>query len=59
MRASKEACNYDKPFSIQMAAIPIGLKRQDVIGIAGMGSGKTAAFAIPTLSTQLYQLNYI
>ena len=33
-----------------MAAIPIGMKQLDVIGIAETGSGKTAAFVIPMLN---------
>ena len=32
-----------------MAAIPIGLKARDIIGIAETGSGKTASFVIPML----------
>jgi hypothetical protein len=40
---------YTKPSPIQMAAIPLGLKQRDVIGIAETGSGKTAAFALPML----------
>jgi len=33
-----------------MVAIPLGLRQRDVIGIAGTGSGKTAAFVLPMLS---------
>lgn len=33
-----------------MAAIPLGLKFRDVIGVAETGSGKTAAFVIPMLT---------
>lgn len=40
---------YPKPSPIQMAAIPLGLKQLDVIGVAETGSGKTAAFVIPML----------
>ncbi len=40
---------YVKPSAIQMAAIPLGLKYRDVIGIAETGSGKTAAFVLPML----------
>lgn len=40
---------YTKPSPIQMAAIPLGLKQRDVIGIAETGSGKTAAFVLPML----------
>lgn len=40
---------YIKPSPIQMAAIPLGLKFRDVIGVAETGSGKTAAFVFPML----------
>ena len=41
--------NYTKPTSIQEKAIPLILNRNDVIGSAQTGTGKTAAFAIPIL----------
>eukprot|EP01035_Chromulina_nebulosa_P038625 gene38625-52181_t len=44
-----EAVGYEKPSPIQRQAIPIGLARKDIIGIAETGSGKTAAFMIPLL----------
>ena len=44
-----DAMGYAKPSAIQMAAIPLGLKYRDVIGIAETGSGKTAAFVLPML----------
>ncbi len=34
---------------IQSRAIPALMKNQDLIGLAGTGTGKTAAFAIPTI----------
>lgn len=37
------------PTPIQDQAIPIGLKGQDIVGIANTGTGKTAAFALPLL----------
>lgn len=40
---------YQTPTPIQDQTIPIALTGQDVIGIAGTGTGKTAAFAIPIL----------
>ncbi|KAF5726618.1 DEAD-box ATP-dependent RNA helicase 21 [Tripterygium wilfordii] len=45
-----ERAGYKKPSPIQMAAIPLGLQQRDVIGIAGTGSGKTAAFILPMLN---------
>ena len=41
--------NYTEPTSIQEKAIPLILKRNDVIGSAQTGTGKTAAFAVPIL----------
>jgi len=41
--------NYTEPTSIQVKAIPLVLKRNDVLGCAQTGTGKTAAFAIPIL----------
>lgn len=40
---------YTEPTQIQKAAIPIILAGNDIIGCAQTGTGKTAAFAIPTL----------
>ncbi len=41
---------YDKPTTIQELSIPIILEGKDVIGASQTGTGKTAAFALPTLS---------
>ncbi len=41
--------NYTEPTSIQEKAIPLILKRNDVLGCAQTGTGKTAAFAIPII----------
>lgn len=48
LKALKEE-NYTEPTSIQEKAIPLILKRNDVLGSAQTGTGKTAAFAIPIL----------
>ena len=42
---------YTEPTPIQAQAIPVLLKGQDLLGVAQTGTGKTAAFAIPTLQT--------
>ncbi len=41
--------NYEVPTPIQEKAIPCILSGRDLIGCAQTGTGKTAAFAIPTL----------
>ena len=44
-----EANNYKNPYPIQEQAIPAILKKQDILGIAKTGSGKTASYALPLL----------
>ena len=56
LRALFENMGYRDPTPIQRQAIPIGLQRRDLIGIAETGSGKTAAFGIP-LVQYLLQLH--
>lgn len=41
--------NYSEPTSIQEQAIPLILRKKDVLGSAQTGTGKTAAFAIPII----------
>jgi ATP-dependent RNA helicase RhlE len=41
--------NYKEPTPIQEQAIPTVLNGRDLLGIAQTGTGKTAAFAIPTM----------
>lgn len=41
---------YKEPTPIQAGAIPHVLKRQDVLGIAQTGTGKTASFVLPMLT---------
>ena len=48
LRALKEE-NYSVPTLIQEKAIPLIIDRNDVLGSAQTGTGKTAAFAIPIL----------
>ncbi len=44
-----QAEGYEKPTPIQVQAIPILLKGQDLLGVAQTGTGKTAAFGVPIL----------
>ncbi len=45
-----EESGYTTPTPIQAQAIPVILEGRDVIGASQTGTGKTAAFALPTLS---------
>lgn len=44
-----KALGYEEPTPIQREAIPILLAGRDLVGQAGTGTGKTAAFSLPTL----------
>src|SRR6185295_10050079 len=43
------ALGYEEPTPIQQEAIPVLCEGRDVIGLAGTGTGKTAAFALPVI----------
>ncbi|HVJ83955.1 MAG TPA: DEAD/DEAH box helicase [Planctomycetia bacterium] len=43
------ALGYTDPTPIQREAIPVLLEGKDLVGLAGTGTGKTAAFALPIL----------
>ncbi|MBK7398796.1 MAG: DEAD/DEAH box helicase [Myxococcales bacterium] len=43
------AQGYTEPTPIQEQAIPFALQGRDLLGLAQTGTGKTAAFALPTL----------
>jgi ATP-dependent RNA helicase RhlE len=48
LRAVQDA-GYDSPTPIQREAIPLALKGRDLMGLAQTGTGKTAAFVLPTI----------
>ncbi|KAJ0716140.1 putative RNA helicase [Helianthus annuus] len=50
-----EALGYTQPTPIQAACIPLALTGRDICGSAITGSGKTAAFALPTLERLLFR----
>lgn len=47
IRAIHDVMKFKEPSPIQRQAIPVGLQRRDMIGIAETGSGKTVAFGVP------------
>jgi ATP-dependent RNA helicase DeaD len=48
--AAVAALGYEEPTPIQREAIPVLLSGKDLVGQAGTGTGKTAAFALPTVA---------
>jgi len=49
LTVSIKKCGYTAPTPIQLQAIPHLLQNQDLLGLAQTGTGKTAAFVLPTL----------
>ena len=47
--ASVTALGYEEPTPIQREAIPLLREGHDLIGLAGTGTGKTAAFTLPII----------
>ncbi|EPX80484.1 DEAD/DEAH box helicase [Salipiger mucosus] len=50
LKAIEEA-GYESPTPIQEGAIPAALEGRDVLGIAQTGTGKTASFTLPMITT--------
>ncbi|KNA12361.1 hypothetical protein SOVF_126550 [Spinacia oleracea] len=50
-----ETLGYSKPTPIQAACIPLAMAGRDICASAITGSGKTAAFTLPTLERLLYR----
>jgi len=48
-----QKCGYSTPTPIQLQAIPPVLEGRDLLGLAQTGTGKTAAFVLPTLQRLL------
>ncbi len=53
LQKAVEAMGYKETTPIQAQAIPLGLEGRDIIGCAQTGTGKTAAFLLPTLQRLL------
>nr|CAD7589445.1 unnamed protein product [Timema genevievae] len=49
------AINFVHPTPIQAATIPVALLGRDICGCAATGTGKTAAYMLPTLERLLYR----
>ena len=47
--------NFIHPTPIQAATIPVALMGRDICGCAATGTGKTAAYMLPTLERLLFR----
>ncbi|QDT57607.1 ATP-dependent RNA helicase DeaD [Stieleria bergensis] len=54
-----EQCGYTTPTEVQARVIPSMLEGRDVLAQSQTGSGKTAAFALPILSTRQRKSNSV
>ena len=58
IKQNLEDLGFKRPTDIQFKAIPVILKREDVMAVAQTGTGKTAAFVIPVLNILLKRKQY-
>jgi ATP-dependent RNA helicase DeaD len=49
IKQALQVMKFEQPTPIQEQAIPVAVKGHDLIGLAQTGTGKTAAYCIPTL----------
>ncbi len=54
LRDGLSSMGYEKPTPIQEQAIPLILKKHDLIGCAQTGTGKTAAYLLPILNNIIH-----
>lgn len=54
-----EALGYAKPTPIEVGCVPLALTRRDICGSSITGSGKTTAFALPTLERLLFRPKHV
>ena len=54
LKEALEEMGFTEPTPIQAQAIPPALTRKDILGLAQTGTGQTAAFGIPLLTTLYY-----
>ena len=57
LKISVNRKGYQNPTPIQDQTIPLVLENKDVVGIANTGTGKTAAFLLPTINKVLLNKN--
>lgn len=50
-----ESNGFNKAYSIQEKIIPLIIQQKDIIGIAKTGSGKTASYVLPIISTFIHK----
>ena len=54
-----QAMGFEEPSPVQAQTIPLALAGKDVIGQAQTGTGKTAAFGIPTVEKTIDKYHHV